>query len=42
MIDKICYWFFSKIDELSQKLDEAFITFPTDKKRKKKDGSANR
>ena len=33
MIDKICYWFFSKIDQLSQKVDEV-LTFKNCKKKK--------
>ena len=37
MIDKICYWFFSKIDQLSQKVDEVLtFDFPNCKKKKKK------
>lgn len=36
MIDRICYWILSKIDEVFQKLEDAFITFPDDEKKKKK------
>ena len=42
MIDRICYWFFGKLDDLGKKLDNAFIVFPTEKKHKKKNGRANR
>ena len=42
MIDRFFYWFFGKVDDITQKIEDAFITFPTEKKRKKKDGRANK
>ena len=36
MIDRFCYWFFSKIDDYSKWIDDMFIEWPKEKKRKKK------
>ena len=37
MIDKICYWFFEKLDEIGKKLDDVLtFDFPNCKKKKKK------
>ena len=35
MIDKICYWFFGKLDTYSQLIDKMFIEFPKEPKSKK-------
>jgi hypothetical protein len=36
MIDRFFYWFFNMIDRYSSWVDEMFIKFPEENKRKKK------
>lgn len=36
MIDRFVYWFFSMIDKYSAWIDEVFIEWPEENKRKKK------
>ena len=37
MIDRLCYWFFSKLDDYSKWIDDAFIEWPSEKKERKND-----
>ena len=40
MIDRFFYWFFGKIDDITNKVESAFITFPKESKPKKKKTTA--